>query len=304
MAITAAFDLETRQYDAVNAFANSSINEPTYCKVHPGWIGNSDIPLRLQQALYELTQLPVLWHGELSTTPINLRLDHMSGVECVFTNTYMIVFFFVDDICVLYDRPHIAYVDVFEASLFTKYEMKPSSQIYWFLGICVSRDKATRRLWLCHDSYIDKIGAKFNITGSKARGSPLPVEDIIKFDGIVPPHDILYDQQKVVLVNFLAVIKQPDVAHAISKLSEHLTNPSPRHIELVNRVIDYLVSTRNLSILFTSQPLAREIAIVSSDASFADDLQTRYSSQGYAFKLFGSLIDWRANKQKTHTVFY
>jgi hypothetical protein len=32
MILIAAFDLETRQYDAVNAFANSSINELIYCR--------------------------------------------------------------------------------------------------------------------------------------------------------------------------------------------------------------------------------------------------------------------------------
>ena len=36
MALVAAFDLETRQYDAVNAFSNSPINEPTYCKPPEG----------------------------------------------------------------------------------------------------------------------------------------------------------------------------------------------------------------------------------------------------------------------------
>lgn len=68
MALTAAFDLDTRQYDAVNAFTNSQINEPTFCKVPPGWIGNSDILLLLQQALYGLKHSPALWHNELSST--------------------------------------------------------------------------------------------------------------------------------------------------------------------------------------------------------------------------------------------
>lgn len=40
----------------------------------------------------------------------------------------------------------------------------------------------------------------------------------------------------------------------------------------------------------------------SDSESFADNLETRYSSQGYAFKLFGGLINWRANKQKTVTL--
>ena len=39
MALAAAFGLETRQYDAVNAFANALIDEPTYCKPPPGWPG-------------------------------------------------------------------------------------------------------------------------------------------------------------------------------------------------------------------------------------------------------------------------
>ena len=89
----------------------------------------------------------------------------------------------------------------------------------------------------------------------------------------------------------------------MSKLSEHLTNPSKRHIELADGVISYLIETRDYSIQFDGNiTVPREVLLVSSDASFADDLHTRYSSQGYAFKLFGGLIDWKANKQKTVTL--
>ena len=96
----------------------------------------------------------------------------------------MIVFFFVDDICVIYDKRYSAYVDAFEAKLFNKYEMKALGEIEWFLGIRVTRDRISRKLWLCQDSYIDKIGAKFNITAVNAKTSPLPVEDIPEFNGI------------------------------------------------------------------------------------------------------------------------
>ena len=33
---------------------------------------------------------------------------------------------------------------------------------------------------------------------------------------------------------------QPDIAHASSKLSEFLTNPSPHHLECANRTLGYL----------------------------------------------------------------
>ena len=41
--------------------------------------------------------------------------------------------------------------------------------------------------------------------------------------------------------------------------------------------------------------------VCASDAAFADDLATRYSTEGYLFKLFNGPIDWRSTKQKTVT---
>ena len=41
--------------------------------------------------------------------------------------------------------------------------------------------------------------------------------------------------------------------------------------------------------------------VCASDAAFADDLATRYSTEGYLFKLFNEPIDWHLIKQKTVT---
>ena len=41
--------------------------------------------------------------------------------------------------------------------------------------------------------------------------------------------------------------------------------------------------------------------VASSDASFADDPEIRYSSSGFCFQLFGGMIHWKAIKQKTVT---
>ena len=60
MATVAAFDLETRQWDVVNAFANSKIDEPTYIKAPEGWKGNKGVLLLLLRALYGLKQSPAL----------------------------------------------------------------------------------------------------------------------------------------------------------------------------------------------------------------------------------------------------
>ena len=38
-----------------------------------------------------------------------------------------------------------------------------------------------------------------------------------------------------------------------------------------------------------------------SDAAFADDIPTRRSTEAYAFRLFGAVIDWRSRRQTTVT---
>ena len=322
MAIVAAFDLETRQYDAVNAFANSPINELTYCSPPQGWEGDINILLKLLRALYGLKQSPALWYRHLSRTLIQLGLDQTPGVECCFTNDYMIVFFFVDDICLLYDKKFTKEVDEFQSKLFEAYEMRNLGQMEWFLGIRIIRDRPSRRLWLCQDSYIDKIANKFNITieSSKTYDMPLPNEVIKKHTGQANAQEIYAYQQRVGSINFPAVITRPDVAQAASKLAEHLTNPSPRHAELAERVLIYLTQTKSLAIEFDGLSIQSKVVylaksdsddidnqsritfLASSDASFADDFNTRYSSQGYIFTLFNGPIDWKANKQKTVTL--
>ena len=53
MAITAKFDLETTQIDAVNAFIHCDLNEVIYIKLLLGFNkGKIDKVLRLRKALY------------------------------------------------------------------------------------------------------------------------------------------------------------------------------------------------------------------------------------------------------------
>ena len=55
MVITAKFDLEMTQIDAVNAFVHCNLNEVVYIKLLPGFSkGKTDKVLHLRKALYRL----------------------------------------------------------------------------------------------------------------------------------------------------------------------------------------------------------------------------------------------------------
>jgi hypothetical protein len=62
MIIVATFDLKARQFDAINAFVNCSIDESTFSSFSEGYSSHdkkSNV-LQLQRAIYELKQSSVL----------------------------------------------------------------------------------------------------------------------------------------------------------------------------------------------------------------------------------------------------
>ncbi|GME33808.1 Reverse transcriptase RNA-dependent DNA polymerase, partial [Neofusicoccum parvum] len=133
--------------------------------------------------------------------------------------------------------------------------------------------------------------------------TPLPAdEDITSNDGHATAQDIHTYQSIIGSVNFAAISTRPDVAFAMTKLSEFLQNPSGRHIYLAKRVLSYLGGTKQLSLCYTGfMQDQTNLFTISSDASYANDIETRRSHQGTVMALFGAAVDWKASKQPTVT---
>ena len=192
----------------------------------------------------------------------------------------MMLFFFVDDICIIYEARHVQHVEEFQAKLFKRYEMRYLGEIAWFLGFRITRNREAHTLSLCQDSYIDKIMKRFHIDLSgKAPKNPLiSSETLVKNAGTAEPQDTLLYQQLVGSLNFAATGTRADIGYAASKLSEFLTNPSKRHLEAANRAMQYLGHHRLYCIVYDAHAMDPSLAfLASSDASFADDLANRFS---------------------------
>ena len=73
MAITAKFDLETIQLDAINAFANSKLLVLVYIE-YPHGFRVYGYCLQLNQALYGLKESPAIWQQDLIGAMVKLGL--------------------------------------------------------------------------------------------------------------------------------------------------------------------------------------------------------------------------------------
>ena len=89
------------QFDAISAFTNSDLDELVYTKMPPGY-RKEGVIWKLQKALYGLRRSPLLWYRLLRTALEKLGLHTLREDSCVLTNSRIIVFFYIDNINIIF----------------------------------------------------------------------------------------------------------------------------------------------------------------------------------------------------------
>ena len=72
----------------------------------------------------------------------------------------------------------------------------------------------------------------------------------------------------------MAVTTKPNIASAVSRLTRFLINPGPLHHKITNKVINYLISIKNLTLYFGD---SNNLKVV-NNASFANNTLNRKNS--------------------------
>ena len=76
------------------------------------------------RALYGLKESPVLWYNELRRELIKLGLKPVQGFLCLYTNRWLILFVYVDDIVMAFHQSNIHLYKTFEKDLIDLYNIK------------------------------------------------------------------------------------------------------------------------------------------------------------------------------------
>jgi hypothetical protein len=212
---------------------------------------------------------------------------------CLFylPNRKVCIFFYVNDILCLYYRNNILNANEIIRAFKTKYEIKNEKDVKWFLGIRIIRDKKARKISFLHDAYIKKIAAKFQVNNnSYIAFTSMFIIPLSKFLGTASKSDIKRYQELIGFLLYTAIILKPDIAFAVLRLSHFFTNPGPKHFTAALRVLRYIWSQRFLSIQYGLNEHGSKGIVIASDASFANNEETRKSSQGYIILLFGGPV--------------
>jgi hypothetical protein len=298
MAIAAKFDLELIQYDVVNAFVNAELKQDIYMRMPRGYV-KPGVILKLQKALYGLRESPLLWQRHLTETLSRIGFTPVPHEPCCFAKNGVLLFFYVDDIVVAYQKDKKKEAESSINSIKAKYQLSGGGDLQWFLGIEIIRDRKRRLIWLSQSDYIDKISNLAPQTEGAAPLTPMTDKELLPSHEIASPASINRYQRKVGSILYAAVITRIDIAFAASRLARFNMNPGQEHHEAADRVLRYLRGTKYHALQLGGE--GEDTFVVASDASFADNSIDRKSSQAYVMRLFGGTIGWRANKQDTVT---
>ncbi|KAF5669761.1 retrotransposon hobase [Fusarium circinatum] len=124
MAIATRFDYEMLQYDAVNAFVQSTLDEEIYMEMPIGY-RKPGVVLKLQKALYGLRRSPLLWQKHFEKGLLQTGFRRVLGEDCCWIQDDIIFFFYVDDCVLCYPK---------EQEEKAKGQMKRLQEIYQIEG--------------------------------------------------------------------------------------------------------------------------------------------------------------------------
>jgi hypothetical protein len=146
--------------------------------------------------------------------------------------------------------------------------------------------------------YLDKVLDRFQMTDAKSAQTPLPSNwDPKANTGKATAAEITRYQSIIGSLLYLMIGTRPDIAFAVTHLSQFSTNPSEDHYKAALHVCRYLTGTRDYKITYTKRGDKGLVAYTDSD--WAADKIRRRSVTGFFFKLAGGSITWRSHAQKT-----
>ena len=137
----------------------------------------------------------------------------------------------------------------FKSDLSIHFDMSDLGEIAWILGIRVKCDRTTRTITLSQTAYIDSVVKRFNLTTTSPLHMPINPNAHFSKDQSTSTPQQSDDMKKVPYCEtigslmYAAIGTCPDIAYAVTALSQYLQNPGRPHWEQAKCTICYLKGT-------------------------------------------------------------
>uniref|UniRef100_A0A5S6Q053 Reverse transcriptase Ty1/copia-type domain-containing protein n=1 Tax=Trichuris muris TaxID=70415 RepID=A0A5S6Q053_TRIMR len=294
LSVAATERLKLVQFDVKTAFLYGTLKEEVYVKQPEGFEDGTGRVCKLNRSLYGLKQAPRCWNERLIKFLGEQSLKQATADPCLFTryrdSNKLIVAVYVDD-------GIVAGSDTNELETFLT-EMEKQFRItrgplssFLALGIQVLRDGS---IFVSQEGYIRRMLKRFRLDEANAISTPIEVRGCL-IDISEPLNEVPY-REAVGALMFLMTATRPDIAFAVSIVSQFMDKPCAKSWLSVKRILRYLKGTAAYGLLYRGDD--KKALECFSDADFAGDIATRRSQTGVISLYAGTAISWFSQKQK------
>ncbi|KAJ9671119.1 hypothetical protein PVL29_027218 [Vitis rotundifolia] len=296
ISIAASQQWMIHQLDIKNAFLHGDLEEEVYMEQPPGFVAQGEYGkvFCLKKALYGLKQSPRAWFGKFSKAIQAFGMNKSKKDHSVFYKKsaagIILLLVYVNDI-VITGNDHAGISDL-KAFMHSKFHTKDLGELKYFLGIEVSRSK--KGMFLSQRKYVlDLLEETGKIEAKPCTTPMVPNVQLMPDDG-----DPFYNPERyrrvVGKLNYLNVTR-PDIAYAISVVSQFTFAPTIKHWAALEQILCYLKKALGLGILYSSQGHTHIECF--SDADWAGSKFDRRFTTGYCVFFGGNLVAWKSKKQ-------
>ena len=296
LSLAANFGWCLQQFDVKNAFLHGDLEEEVYMEPPPGFneMFFEKKVCRLKKALYGLKQSPRAWFGRFTKVMLAMQYKQSQGDHTLFIKhskggvTALLVY--VDDIIITGNDPIER--ETLKKCLAKEFEIKELGRLKYFLGIEVAY--SSKGIFVSQQKYVLDLLKETGNLGCKAASTPIEPNLRLNEEKDDSTVDKGRYQRLVGKLIYLSHTR-PDIAFAVSVVSQFMHDPREKHLQAVNRILSYLKGTPGRGILFKkNEGLLIEAY---TDADYAGSVVDRRSTSGYCTFLGGNLVTWRSKKQ-------
>ena len=323
MALSARMGATIHQMDVKAAFVHAKLLRPVYIeqpKFHEVGDPKRKV-LKLLKALYGLVEAPRLWYETFATVLLKIGFKRVHGDPCLFAMIEPIdgqmhsslLGVFVDDILMFGTKA--ARLDEIKVMIGKNFVTKDLGPAKWALGMRVQQGgdhitlDQTRYLTMVLSWFKEYIEAAKAVHYGRAPITPLvPGATVARRPPGGEPIKGKY-REAVGCLAYLSIGTGPDITHAVSVLSRHLTHPGKQHWDMVMHTMRYLEATVDIAIKFKKRPSPvhhfepgllnndgheSSSIVAASDSDWATDPDSSKSISGMMMTLTGAAISWHS----------
>ena len=311
-------DMAIHQCDVKNAYLNSRLkdNITLYSELPPKYETFRELPPELKNkprvvsqwfvSVYGSKQGGHDWYNEVKNFFLGLGYSISSADEAVFykieDDKFIIVAVATNDFSIFADSADMA--NFLIKQLKECFEISDLGPINWLLGVSITRDLSARTISLGQQAYVEQIVNRFGLSEARTATTPMEVGIDLSLDSaqvltisLTAAEKTKY-REMIGCLMYTAVMTRPDIAFAVSNLSQYLNAPRTTHLHAVTRVFRYLSGTKELKLILGGKD---STILGYSDSDWASQIH-RHSISGFAFFVGKGVVSWSSKKQPIITL--